>query len=162
MDLDKIRELLKLVADSGVAEVEIEDEDFRMVVRTNAASQGDGPAVTVVQTRQATTAPAAIPVESPATASAAAPSVGADSVASSNETIVRAPIVGTFYEAPSPDADPFVRVGDVVKSGDVLCIIEAMKLMNEIEAEVSGTVKSILVQNAQPVQYDEPLFVIEP
>jgi acetyl-CoA carboxylase biotin carboxyl carrier protein len=70
--------------------------------------------------------------------------------------------VGTYYASPSPDAEPFVQVGDVVKPGDVLCIIEAMKLMNEIEAEVGGTVKEILVENAQPVQYDEPLFVVEP
>jgi acetyl-CoA carboxylase biotin carboxyl carrier protein len=70
--------------------------------------------------------------------------------------------VGTFYTSPTPDAEPFVRVGDVVKPGDVLCIIEAMKLMNEIEAEVGGTIREILVDNAQPVQYDEPLFVVEP
>jgi acetyl-CoA carboxylase biotin carboxyl carrier protein len=158
MDLERIRELLKLIADSGVAEVEIEDEEFRLVVRTSHP------------------APAyAAPVASPVLAQIqAVPSAGADGVSSggdavsnaalpsANEAVVKAPIVGTFYSSPSPDADPYFKIGDRVNVGDVLCIIEAMKLMNEIEAEVSGTLRRVLVENAQPVQYDEPLFVIEP
>jgi acetyl-CoA carboxylase biotin carboxyl carrier protein len=159
MDLERIRELLKLIADSGVAEVEIEDEEFRLVVRTSHPAP-------------AYAAPVASPVQAQVQA---VPAAGADGVSSGgdavsnaaaqpslNEAVVKAPIVGTFYSSPSPDADPFFKVGDRVNVGDVLCIIEAMKLMNEIEAEVSGTLRRVLVENAQPVQYDEPLFVIEP
>ena len=159
MDLERIRELLKLVADSGVAEVEIEDEEFRLVVRT---SHPAAPPI-VAQQPVAMPAPQQITLPVPAAPSQdPAGSAESATTASANEVIVKAPIVGTFYASPSPDADPFIRVGDVVKKGDVLCIIEAMKLMNEIEAEVSGTVRRVLVDNAQPVQYDEPLFVIEP
>jgi acetyl-CoA carboxylase biotin carboxyl carrier protein len=155
MDLEQIRELLKLVAESGVTEVEIEDEEFRIVIRTSHAES----------TARVISQPAATQVLADATAPP--PFVDLNhtpeaEVPTSTGRILRAPIVGTYYASPSPDAEPFVQVGDVVKPGDVLCIIEAMKLMNEIEAEVGGTVKEILVENAQPVQYDEPLFVVEP
>jgi acetyl-CoA carboxylase biotin carboxyl carrier protein len=115
------------------------------------------------------------PASNPAPASGSAPNNGAsaetasspgsddgDEVATAeNETVVKAPIVGTFYRAPSPDSDPYVDVGDTVQDGDILCIIEAMKLMNEIECETSGTIKEILVEDAEPVEFDQPLFVIE-
>ncbi len=159
MDIDQIRALLELVAESGVAEVELEDDEFRMVVRT-VSSQ-----TVVQQAPQVVHAAAAAPVATtPAGQPAAAPppAPAAEAEAPASGTTVKAPIVGTFYEAPSPDAGPFVKVGDTVKVGDVLCIIEAMKLMNEIESEVSGVIKEILVQNAQPVQYDEPLFIVDP
>lgn len=160
MDLDQIREILKLVAESGVSEVEIEDDEFRMVVRTSpptvvSSAPPQGPTVVHATVPAVQPAPVAPP---PAEAPVAAPGAPAEP----DGQLLRAPIVGTFYSSPSPDADPFVQVGDVVKPGDVLCIIEAMKLMNEIEAEVGGTIKKILVDNAQPVQYDEPLFVVEP
>lgn len=160
MDIDQIRAILELVAESGVAEVELEDDEFRMVVRT-VSQQAPVPAAP--QLVQSTVAvPAAGAPANPAQAPApAAPAEAGAPPAASGETI-KAPIVGTFYEAPSPDADAFVKVGDSVKKGDVLCIIEAMKLMNEIESEVSGVITEILVTNAQPVQYDEPLFIIDP
>jgi len=159
MDLEQIRELLKLVAESGVSEVEIEDDELRLVVRTNPqpAPPHSAPPPTVVhQVAPVTSAP------SPPSdvGSKDAPAAKADQEPPGQ--VLRAPIVGTFYSASSPDAEPFVQVGDVVKPGDVLCIIEAMKLMNEIEAEVGGTIRAILVENSQPVQYDEPLFVVEP
>lgn len=165
MDLEQIKELLKLVAESGVSEVEIEDDELRIVVRTTLPA-GPAPRPAVEFSGQAP-----VPVQrsdvQPRPAMPNSPSEGAATTASGAEPsekgqVLRAPIVGTFYSAPSPDAEAYVTVGDVVKPGDVLCIIEAMKLMNEIEAEVGGTIVEILVQNAQPVQYDEPLFVIEP
>ncbi len=167
MDLDQIRELLKLVAESGVSEVEIEDEEFRMVVRTTPVAPVVAPMAgpPAVYHHVPAPVPPPLPADVPAAAAPAAPAGGdaaPQAPASTSGQVLRAPIVGTYYAAPSPDAEAFVAVGDVVKPGDVLCIIEAMKLMNEIEAEVGGTIKEILVENAQPVQYDEPLFVIEP
>ena len=102
------------------------------------------------------------PTPAPSVTSEAPPAeVPKPAASSANDHTLKAPIVGTFYTAPSPDADPFVSVGDRVKEGDVLCIIEAMKLMNEIESEVSGTIKEILIKNSEPVEYDQPLFIIE-
>ncbi|NNE35869.1 MAG: acetyl-CoA carboxylase biotin carboxyl carrier protein [Rhodothermales bacterium] len=161
MDLERIRELLKLVADSGVAEVEIEDEEFRLLVRTSHPALPPAPQIAhapMHAVAPVAAAPAAVNPQPEAPGAGPAPI----SIANANEVVVNAPIVGTFYASPSPDSDAFVSVGDTVQVGDVLCIIEAMKLMNEIEAEVSGTVRKILVDDAQPVQYDEPLFVIEP
>lgn len=179
MDLAQIRELLRIVADSGVAEVEIEEKDFKLVVRKNgpavfvqppmmpplnmgypagvpAYPPGYPPAPAAPAPERAA-APGPAPSPAPAPAEAAPPK----EAPAANEITVRAPIVGTFYRASSPDASPFVEIGDEVAPGDVLCIIEAMKLMNEIEAEVKGRIKRILVENAQPVEYDQPLFVIE-
>lgn len=158
MDLERIRELLKLIADSGVAEVEIEDEEFRLVVRTSHPVPAYVPQMA---------SPFQAPVQVVSAPGNEGNGTGVDTASNSaqpksNEAIVKAPIVGTFYSSPSPEADAFFKVGDRINVGDVLCIIEAMKLMNEIEAEVSGTLRRVLVENAQPVQYDEPLFVIEP
>ncbi len=176
MDLAQIKELLKIVADSGVAEVEIEEDDFKLVVRKNAPSLtmqappmypsygvsyppgGFSPPVP-----EQPAAPQA-PANSPPSTAAPQPAAAAPEASeqpSENEFVVRAPIVGTFFRRPGPDEEPFVDVGDDVSQGAVLCIIEAMKLMNEIECEVQGRVKKILVEDAQPVEYDQPLFVIE-
>ncbi len=175
MDLDKIRELLRVVAESGVAEIEIEEDDFKLVVRKSS------PTVTVQQppaylaapyfppyvemppppTAPAFIPPASDPAPAPASPSSAGPASAAEKPPANNQVQVKAPIVGTFYRASTPDAEPYVEVGDKVSKGDVLCIIEAMKLMNEIESEATGVVKAILVENAQPVEYDQPLFVIE-
>jgi acetyl-CoA carboxylase biotin carboxyl carrier protein len=178
MDLSKVRELLQIVAESGVAEVEIEEDDFKLVVRKNAPTvlmhtPQPYPAFGYPPPMYASAPPHAAPQMAPAAPQGAAVEVASASPASvpvkpaqeegmgANETIVRAPIVGTFYRAPSPDADYYVNEGDSVSPGDVLCIIEAMKLMNEIECECSGRIKKILVENAQPVEYDQPLFIIE-
>lgn len=174
MDLSQIRELLKIVADSGVAEVEIEEENFKLVVRLNAPNVS-------IQQASPFQMPSAMPYYQPAygppppvnpvpaapaapVPPAAAPAPASEPAApapSANEYTVKAPIVGTLYQASSPDAPPYVNVGDKVNPGDVLCIIEAMKLMNEIECDVSGTIKQILIDNAEPVEYDQPLFIIE-
>lgn len=185
MDLSKIRELLKIVAESGVAEVEIEEEDFKLVVRRNSPNVSIQPSMpppaqqappyyppptyypAVYPTNPAPVPPPVAPPPMPA-APAPVPATEAPKqeapapvAPSANAHTINAPIVGTFYSAPSPDADPFVSIGDRVNKGDVLCIIEAMKLMNEIECEVSGTITEILIQNSEPVEYDQPLFVIE-
>ena len=169
MDLSQIREILKIVADSGVAEVEIEEDDFKMVIRLNAPNvsiQPPAPAYPYPQPyfppQQSYAPMPAQPGAPPPPAAAPQPDAAPEPAAAPSGDTIKAPIVGTFYRASSPDADPFVKVGDKVQVGDVLCIIEAMKLMNEIESEVSGTIKEILVENADPVEYDQPLFVIEP
>ena len=167
MNLNEIRDLLRIVSESGLDEVEVEQNGLRIVVRRNAPPMlmppsfppmGYGmPAPAYTPPPAAPAAPPAPPVASapaPAAAPAAAP-------APPSGFTVKAPIVGTFYRASSPDAAAFVEVGTQVAKGDVLCIIEAMKLMNEIEAEVSGTVRQILVQDAQAVEFDQPLFIIE-
>ena len=177
MELARIRELLKIVAESDVDEIELEEGGVKIVVRKNAATVMVQPAQMFAPYGVGYPQPVYPSAPPPAPASnsvpAAAPSLPAppatveepDGEAPPSATdgvVVHAPIVGTFYEAPAPDADPFVHVGDQVKPGDVLCIIEAMKLMNEIESEMAGTVRQILVQNAEPIEYDQPLFVIEP
>jgi acetyl-CoA carboxylase biotin carboxyl carrier protein len=152
MDLRKLKTLIDLVAESGIAEIEVtEGEDKVRIVKhaqTVIAAPAPGPAPAV-------TAAAATPNLAPAPAAAAAPP---SEPAQGN--VVKSPMVGTFYRSPSPGAKPFVEVGQAVKAGDTLCIIEAMKLLNEIEAEVAGEVKEILVDNGQPVEYGQPLFVI--
>ena len=182
MDLAQIQELLKIVAESGVAEVEIEEDDLRLVVRKNAPNitmqQASGmpqygyapqpPMHVAPQAQQPAPQPAPPRQQQAPQAQPSQPSVSAGDEeageaveAGADEEVVRAPIVGTFYRAPAPDEDSFVEEGQKVKQGDVLCIIEAMKLMNEIECEVSGTIKEILIEDAQPVEYDQALFVIE-
>ncbi|MEO0559391.1 MAG: acetyl-CoA carboxylase biotin carboxyl carrier protein [Bacteroidota bacterium] len=161
MDLDKIERLLDLASKSGMAEVVVEDGDFKLTVRAQPRVKSQ-----VVQAApMMAAAPPPVAVAPPPAASApappaSAPAESAEPGSGAGETLVQAPIVGTFYAAPSPDADPFVKVGDRVEVGQTLCIIEAMKLMNEIQAEASGTIKQILIENAQPVEFDQPLFVL--
>ena len=159
MDLDKIQRLLEIVADSGMAEVKVEEGDFRLTVRAQSRVEAPAAAPQVVMAAPAA-APAPAPTPAPA-ATPAAPAPAAEPGSGANEALVLAPIVGTYYAAPSPDADPFVKVGDRVEVGQTLCIIEAMKLMNDVPAEEAGTLTQILVSNAEPVQFDQPLFVIE-
>ena len=153
MDLRKLKTLIDLVQASGIAEIEINEEGdhVRIVNRPAQAAQA---APAIIEIPQAAPAPAA-----PAPSAAPAAPSAAPASNSPSGTQVTSPMVGT--RAPSPGADPFVEVGTQVKKGDTLCIIEAMKLLNEIEAEVSGTVKEILVDNGSPVEFGQPLFVIE-
>ncbi|MCE2969204.1 MAG: acetyl-CoA carboxylase biotin carboxyl carrier protein [Burkholderiales bacterium] len=148
MDLRKLKTLIDLVAESGIAEIEVtEGEDkVRIVKHPSQAPVAPMAALAVA-------APVAVPAATAAPAPATAPEPPAGNV-------VKSPMVGTFYRSPSPGADPFVDVGSTVKVGDTLCIIEAMKLLNEIEAEVAGEVKQVLVENGQAVEYGQPLFVI--
>ena len=158
MDLDKIQRLLELVADSGLAEVKIEEGDFKLTVRAKMPEKAPAPLMYAPPAPSAA-APAAPAL--PAAAVVVASDPAAEPGSGDDEALVLAPIVGTFYSSTSPDAPAFVAVGDRVEVGQPLCIIEAMKLMNEIQSEVAGTVRQILAQNAAPVEYDQPLFVIE-
>ena len=151
MDLRKLKTLIDLVSESGVAELEItEGEDrVRIVNRNGAAPVQVHQPVTVAQ-------PMPVPVPAPEVAPAPAPTAPQQT-----GTPLTSPMVGTFYRAPSPGADPFVKVGDTVKKGQVVCIIEAMKLLNEVEADMDGTVKEVCVENGQPVEFGQSLFIID-
>jgi len=150
MDLRKLKKLIDLVQESGIAELEItEGEEKVKIVKGGMVTVAAAPAPAVI----AAVAPAAA-AAGPAAPPAAEPGPGQEG------HVVKAPMVGTFYRSPSPDAKAFVEVGQAVKEGDTICIIEAMKLMNEIEADASGVVKAILVENGQPVEYGQPLFIL--
>jgi len=146
MDLRKLKKLIDLVQESGIAELEITEGEEKVKI-----VKGGGVSVS------AAAPPAAHPPQpapEPRPAAAAGPEPGQEG------HVVKAPMVGTFYRSPSPDAKVFVEVGQAVKEGDTICIIEAMKLMNEIEADAGGVVKAILVENGQPVEYGQPLFIL--
>jgi acetyl-CoA carboxylase biotin carboxyl carrier protein len=152
MDLRKLKKLIDLVQESGIAELEItEGEEKVKIVKGGGVSISQEPLAL-----QRPPAAAAEPRAAPATA-AAAP---AEPAAGQEGHVLKAPMVGTFYRSASPDAKVFIEVGQTVKEGQTICIIEAMKLMNEIEADASGVVKAILVENGQPVEYGQPLFII--
>ncbi len=150
MDIRKVKKLIELLEESGIAELEIhEGEESVRISRHSSAS-----APVPVSYAAAPAAPAAAPSAAPA-----AESTTEDALPSGH--VVTSPMVGTYYSAPSPGAKPFVSVGDTVAEGDTVCIVEAMKILNQIEADASGTVKAILVENAQPVEYGQPLMIIE-
>jgi len=152
MDLRKLKKLIDLVQESGIAELEItEGEEKVKIVK--------GGVVSVSAAAPASPAPAP-EVRAPSAPAPAAGPPGADRAAGQEGHVVKAPMVGTFYRSASPDAKPFIEVGQAVKEGDTICIIEAMKLMNEIEADAAGTVKAILVENGQPVEYGQALFIL--
>jgi acetyl-CoA carboxylase biotin carboxyl carrier protein len=156
MTIEEIRELIKLVSETGVAELEVQRGENR--VRIRQSSGGD----TAVFTPGSGSIIAPAPAIAPAAAPAAKPESPAATGPDASLIYAKSPIVGTFYEAASPDTPPFVRIGEHVTPGKVLCIIESMKLMNEIEADVAGIIESKLVQNGQPVEYGEALFGIRP
>ncbi|MBM3748378.1 MAG: acetyl-CoA carboxylase biotin carboxyl carrier protein [Acidobacteria bacterium] len=166
MTVDEIRELIKIVTETGVAELEVQRGENRVrILRALAARAQDY----IIPAHGVHDSPAPAPAHNPAPAPAA-PSAGpaaaaalaAEAALDPSVVVVRSPIVGTFYDASAPGANPFVRVGDTVHPGQVLCIIESMKLMNEIEAEMAGVVVGKLVANAQPVEYGEGLFTVRP
>lgn len=153
MTLDEIRELIRLVSETGVAELELQRGENRVRIRLWGGVQTHE---FVIPSPGTSAAPRPSPAP-PAAASAAEPPAKDSSV-----VLVKSPIVGTFYESSAPNSPPFVRVGETVQPGKVLCIIESMKLMNEIEAEIAGVIESKLVPNGQPVEYGEALFAIRP
>ena len=159
MDIKQIQELIKFVSRSGVNEVAIEQKDFKITIKTNQT-----PTVVhaTVPAPVATTAipAAAAPVPVSATETKAAAEAAAEDT--SKYITIKSPMIGTFYRSAGPDKPLFVNVGDEVSVGKVICIIEAMKLFNEIESEVSGRIVKVLVDNASPVEYDQPLFLVEP
>ena len=151
--LHELRRLIRLVQRTGIGELELNSGGRSVRISANPGNGGTG--AHFVAAPHAAPTPAAPPP-------AAAPAAAAPSAPASNQKTVVSPMVGTFYRAPAPDADPFVEVGDVVEVGQTVCIIEAMKLMNEIEAETKGRVAQILVENAQPVEFGQKLFLIDP
>ena len=158
MELKEIQSLIKFVAKSGASEVKLEMEDVKITIRTGEAG-GKGETTYIQQVPAVAAAPAA--AAAPADAAPAAPATPAASEDSKYIT-VKSPIIGTFYRKPAPDKPMFVEVGSTINTGDVLCVIEAMKLFNEIESEVSGKIVKILVDDASPVEFDQPLFLVDP
>ena len=158
MTNEEIRELIQLVMDTGVAELEVQRGEDRVRIRRAVASAHE---ITIPTVPAVVQAPVTTGIAIP-TAPAAVPGPPAAAEPGANEVIVKSPIVGTYYESPKPGDPAFVKVGDSVEPGQVLCIIESMKLMNEIESEVSGTVVAKLMENGRPVEYGEALFAIRP
>ena len=161
MDLKEIQNLIKFVANSGVAEVKLEMDDVKVTIRTTL--EGNTTETTYVQQMpaQPVLQQAVIP-QAIAPAAAAPATPAAPAAEDSKYVTIKSPIIGTFYRKPSPDKPVFVEVGSTIGKGDVLCVIEAMKLFNEIESEVSGKIVKVLVDNASPVDYDQPLFLVDP
>jgi acetyl-CoA carboxylase biotin carboxyl carrier protein len=159
MKAKEIQDLIDFISKSGLDEVNIETEEFKIKVKKNTEAK-------VVQASAPAPQPAAAPAPAPAPSAAPAPSSGGgDSAPASDDdkyVAIKSPMIGTFYRTPSPDNPAFVNVGDSVKVGDTVCIVEAMKLFNEIESDVSGKIVKILVDNATPVEYDQPLFLVDP
>lgn len=171
MNLTEIQDLIKFVAKAGVNEVEIEKKDFKITIKSDSLAKkktNQLPETTVVQ-QQIPVVPQVqpviqqAPVQQPVASAPVAEKITKEtSDDTSNYITVKSPMIGTFYRASSPDADPFVQVGDSIKEGDCICIVEAMKLFNEIESEVNGKIVKVLVDDASPVEFDQPLFLVEP
>jgi acetyl-CoA carboxylase biotin carboxyl carrier protein len=154
VNMDEVRELITLMRDNGLTELEIEGEEFRVRLRRDSVPSGSA---------QHAEMPAAAPEPAPASAPTHTPAQATEATSPQQDLqIIPSPIVGTFYRSPSPNADPFVKIGSNVEHETVVCIIEAMKLMNEIQAEATGEVVKIYVENGQPVEYGQPLFGIKP
>jgi acetyl-CoA carboxylase biotin carboxyl carrier protein len=156
MDLKEIQSLIKFVANTGVAEVKLETGDVKITIKTTL--ENAAPEVTYVQQAPVQAAPQ-IAASAPATAPVAA-TPAADENA--KYVTIKSPMIGTFYRKPAPDKAVFTEVGSTIQKGDVLCVIEAMKLFNEIEAEISGKIVKILVDDMSPVEFDQPLFLVDP
>lgn len=172
MDLNEIQSLIKFVAKSGVHEVELETKDFKINIKSGNGKKGQEEATVIqqvpvaampqVQAAQPVAAPAPAPAPAPAAPAPEAPKSEPEAKDEDKYVTIKSPMIGTFYRSPSPDKPPFLNVGDDFQSGNTICIIEAMKLFNEIEAEISGKVVKVLVDDATPVEYDQPLFLIDP
>ncbi|NBR13550.1 MAG: acetyl-CoA carboxylase biotin carboxyl carrier protein [Flavobacteriales bacterium] len=162
MNLEEIKDLIKLVSKTGIGKVQIESEGFKVTIKGGSTNSGEQQIIVQAPTQPYVAAPVAAPaVAAPvATATPVAP-VSTESDESKYVTI-KSPMIGTFYRTPGPDKDNFVNVGSNIQPGDKLCIIEAMKTFNEIEAEISGKIIKVLVDNATPVDYDQPLFLVDP
>lgn len=175
MDLNEIQSLIKFVSKSGANEVELETKDFKITIKTDGPKKRgrqDEQQPTVIHTQM----PMAMPpmgqpmpqqpvAPQPAAAPEAAPAANNNDNGGEDDSkyiTIKSPMIGTFYRSPSPDKPPFINVGDSISEGDVVCIIEAMKLFNEIEAEVTGKIVKVLVDDSTPVEYDQPLFLVDP
>jgi acetyl-CoA carboxylase biotin carboxyl carrier protein len=162
MKLTEIQELIRFVSKSGVSEVEIEQKDFKISIKTENKKR-------TVETIQVAAAPVPhiqatvpAPIAAPVAGAEAKSETPANAAEGDNYITIKAQMIGTFYRKPNPDAKPFVEVGDTIKAGQEICIIEAMKLYNKIESEVSGKIVKVLVEDMSPVEYDQPLFLVDP
>jgi acetyl-CoA carboxylase biotin carboxyl carrier protein len=162
MDFKQIQELIRLVNESNIGEVSVEQKDFKITIRQKEEQitqvvSASMPQMQMQMPQMHQQQPAALPQAQPAASSS-----GSEAPAPSNTVTIKSPMIGTFYRRPSPDKPNFVEIGDEVSPGKVVCIIEAMKLFNEIESEVKGRIVKMLVEDASPVEYDQPLFLVEP
>jgi acetyl-CoA carboxylase biotin carboxyl carrier protein len=174
MDLREIQELIKFVAKAGVNEVAIEQKDFKICIKSESLARKktkQAPEQVVVSAPMAAPVVAAPAMSAPgaSVAPSAAPSESdskatteSDKADGNEHHVINSPMIGTFYRKPAPDKEEFVQVGDLVKAGDTLCVVEAMKLFNEIEADITGTIVKVLVDDSTPIEYDQPLFWIDP
>ena len=168
MTINEIQDLIKFIAKAGVTEVEIEKKDFKITIKSEMPKKkkGFGEAEATIQVPVAMAAGMAPVAPAPVTVAAAPATEPAAPSANDNEEnnyiTVKSPMIGTFYRRPAPDKEAFVDVGDTTKVGDTICVIEAMKLFNEIESEVTGKIVKILVDDNSPVEYDQPLFLVDP
>jgi len=163
MTYKEITDLVKLINKTDLAELKLKDKDFELQIRTKLyQTKGGSLGTPVVQM----SAPAQVAAPSPAAAVVESAPIASETPATSDSTVglleIKSPIVGTFYRSSSPEKGPFVKVGDTVEKGSVVCIVEAMKLFNEIESEVSGKIVKVVVEDAQPVEYDQVLFLVDP
>ena len=161
MKLDEIRSIVKLMSENDLTEFKIESEDMHLCIRRGSSAGVTAAAAPVVQPQAIPTIAAPVAVAVPPPAGAAAPAPASASAAPDKSKIIESPIVGTFYRSSTPGSDAFVKVGSKVEADQTVCIIEAMKVMNEIKAEKSGVIKEILVENGEPVEFGQPLFVLE-
>jgi acetyl-CoA carboxylase biotin carboxyl carrier protein len=169
MKIAEIQDLIKFIAKAGVTEVEIEQKDFKITIKSEMPQRKKGfeePLVHHTHIAPVTSVPMQIPaaplhMEAPAESPAEAPAAKS-ATENANYIEVKSPMIGTFYRRPSPDKDPLKDVGDMIKEGDVVCVIEAMKLFNEIESEIKGKIVKFLVEDNTPVEYDQPLFLVDP
>lgn len=166
MNLNEIQDLIKFVAKSGVTEVEIEKKDFKIIIKSDKKSKDEqqpliiqaAPQLPVTMPQAPVAVAPAVATPAPTTPTPTAPAASDDS----KYITIKSPMPGTFYRSSSPDKDPFVQVGSSINKGETVCIIEAMKLFNEIESEVSGKIVKVLVDDASPIEYDQPLFLVDP
>lgn len=159
MNKKEIEELIKFVSKAGVSEVSLEQKDFKITIKNSPKESAAAPAAQIIHAAPVAAAPAPAIQAAPAPAAAPAAPKGDDE---SKYHVVKSPMIGTFYRTPAPDKPNFVNVGDEVKQGQVICIIEAMKLFNEIESDITGRIVKVLVDNSSPVEYDQPLFLVDP
>lgn len=167
MDLKEIQNLIKFVAKSGASEVRLETDDVKITIKTATDGNKETTIVQQIPVGNPVTPQAApvVPQQAVAPAATPAPPAATEAPAAEDDSkyvTIKSPIIGTFYRKPSPDKPTFAEVGDTIKEGDVLCIIEAMKLFNEIESEVSGKIVKVLIDDASPVEFDQPLFLVDP
>ena len=163
MDVKEIQNLIKFVAKQGVTEVELETKGFKLTIKTQGEQAVQPTIIQAAPVAAAPAAPAPVAAAPAAAAPAAAPVEAAAPTDDDSKYItIKSPMIGTFYRKPSPDKDVFMNVGDTIKPGDVTCVIEAMKLFNEIESEVSGKIVKVLVDDSSPVEFDQPLFLVDP